>query len=91
MVVIASTLTIARRQLIHSITAAMPNIFSTPEIIWTMPSASTRLIFSTSLVSRLIRSPCGRWSKKRSGKLCSRPNRSLRMSRTVRWAAPAMT
>ncbi len=94
-VIVSSTvepmLSKARCQLSQSMAAATPIRLRTPESNCVTLSLSTRLMFSTSLVSRLMVSPCARWSKKRSGSACSLAKRSLRRSRTVRWAAPAMT
>jgi len=55
------------------------------------PWERTAETLSTSLVRRLISSPCGCRSKKRSGKSCSRPKRSVRRSRTVYWEMAAMS
>ena len=56
-------LTSASRQLIRNITTATPTMLRTLEIKLVTLSSSTLLMFSTSLVSRLISSPCERWSK----------------------------
>ena len=84
-------LTKAIRTFTMNMTTATPDTKRIPEISRTTLSFSTLLMLSTSLEIRLMRSPWGCRSKKRSDRVCNLAKRCLRMAITVFWDTLAIT
>ena len=70
--------------------ARVPATTTTPDMSCTADWETVTLTASTSLVSRLMRSPCGRVSKNESGRRCILPKNPSRTLRTMRCETPAM-
>jgi len=79
-------LTIASRQLIHSMKLTMPMSFKPSRTIVIAPAANISFSTSTSVVTRETTLPTGVWSKKRIGKRWMRSNTATRRSASVRCA-----
>ena len=70
--------------------ASVPATTTTPDMSWTADWDTVTLTASTSLVSLLMMSPCGRVSKKDSGRRCILSKKPSRTLRTMRWEIPAI-
>jgi hypothetical protein len=73
-----------------SMIATVPPTRTTLDSSCEVDCDTVTLIASTSLESRLMRSPCVLRSKNESGSRCSLANRPSRTLRTIRWDTPAM-
>ena len=75
----------------ESIEASTPQMVKEYTMSWASELDRVDEMLSTSLVMRLMSSPCWRRSKNARGSPCMAPNSTRRMSRTMRPPTPFMT